>query len=266
MDSNQDNPERVRNMLLSQKDRCLTLKIDPRIFSLETVFEAAYTLMDRAHIIITGNPRTELRVELTLKDDSGLELLGDEFNNELLNYAVYNILSKKTFELRKMILARALIGNMPVDSDEPSSKDAPESCSCESAEEDHLADPLGIRKIWTEEAAQAPAAAENPLLDEEIEIPWLSPASPSQDPGYTSLTVEESTVKANVNLEIYPLTTVLLAAEEFRELCWVSLSRKASSIEVTLKPKDKETDLEELGKEFLTYIISVYKDGNKQEG
>ena len=82
------------------------VKVDPRIFSLDIVFMAAYVMVDRAYVFVTGDPNVESRVQIRSFDKEKLEEVAREFNNQLLNYAVYDIQSRRTADLRKILLAR----------------------------------------------------------------------------------------------------------------------------------------------------------------
>jgi len=274
-----------KNILINQKSRLLKLRIDPRIFSLEVVFQAAYVFMDKAHIIITGDPKKEIIVELTPRKECSLERFGDDFNNELLNYAVYNIQSKRTLELRKMIIARALLGNNPaMTAKRRAAKSSDQSCECETAlsEADYESDPLGIRQPWAEKGTTTLPETKEPF-SEDTEIPWLTesenilqagtkttgekankPAGKKIDQD-SSIKIVGKEARLRINPEVYPLQSILLASDEFREICWLSLEQAQGIITITMKPKEKGMDLSELGREFFTYLIGVHKDGIKKD-
>ncbi len=91
-------------------DDYVVVRVDPKLFSLDVIFMAAYVMIGKAHVFLTGDPEKEIRVNLRKGDKffGSLEDLGNEFNNELLTYQVYNIQSKRTADLRKLLLTRAL--------------------------------------------------------------------------------------------------------------------------------------------------------------
>ncbi len=95
----------------------ITLKVNSKVYPLEAVYSAAYVFLDRAYIILDGDPEKEVIVKMSLKDEAKkeftLEKLGNEFNNELLNYADYLSRAKRTQKLREMFLQRAIITNDP---------------------------------------------------------------------------------------------------------------------------------------------------------
>ncbi len=94
------------------------VKVDPRIFSLDIVFMAAYVMVDRAYVFVTGDPKVEIRVQIRSFDKEKLEEVAREFNNQLLNYAVYDIQSRRTADLRKILLAKALLSNLSKEEEE----------------------------------------------------------------------------------------------------------------------------------------------------
>ncbi|MFH1641593.1 MAG: hypothetical protein ABIC04_01705 [Nanoarchaeota archaeon] len=102
-------PETISNMEL-HKDHLL-LSINPKIFPLDIVYSAAYTLLDKAYIVLDGDPEEEIIAEIRPKTKTDLQKLGDEFNNELINYAVYKKQSERNAVLRQTILQRALLTN-----------------------------------------------------------------------------------------------------------------------------------------------------------
>jgi His-Xaa-Ser system protein HxsD len=90
----------------------VTLTINPQFYPLETVYSAAYVFLDRAYILLDGNPKKEVCVRMKAKEKgANLERLGGEFLNELINYADYSKRAEQTRTIREMILQRALLTN-----------------------------------------------------------------------------------------------------------------------------------------------------------
>lgn len=88
------------------------LKVNPRIYPLELVYSAAYIMIDKAFILLDGDPDKSVVVEIRKKKkDQDLNDLIRQFNEELLNYAVYKVQSEKNKKLREIILYRALLTN-----------------------------------------------------------------------------------------------------------------------------------------------------------
>ena len=94
-------------------DNQLIISVNPKMYPLEAVYSAAYVFMDRAYIVLDGDPEKEIIVNMKLKNEGSLEELGNEFNNELLNYADYLARAKETKNIREMFLQRAIINNDP---------------------------------------------------------------------------------------------------------------------------------------------------------
>lgn len=123
----------------------LIMSINPRIYPLEVVHAAAYSMIDKAYVILDGDPAEEILVELVPKDKKtkGIEL---EFANELLNYAVFYNQARMNKEARDAIIQRVFSTNSQTSeaSEEPESEDAAQT-------EKHkpVDDPLGIAKPWT---------------------------------------------------------------------------------------------------------------------
>ncbi len=102
----------VDNTETDREGNYLIVSVNPKIYSLDIVYYAAYVLMDRAYITLGGDPEKEILVELRPQSNTDLETLGREFNNELLNYAVYMKQSAKNQRLREAILQRVLLTNL----------------------------------------------------------------------------------------------------------------------------------------------------------
>ena len=101
--------EQTSNMEI-HKDLIL-LSINPKIYPLDVVYSAAYALLDKAYIILDGDPEEEIIVEIRPKAKIPLKKLGDGFNQELINYAVYKKQSEKNALIRQTIIQRALLTN-----------------------------------------------------------------------------------------------------------------------------------------------------------
>jgi len=86
----------------------VVVSVNPKIYSLPTIYSAAYVFLDRAYIILDGDPEKEILVNLKPKKECNLEKLGLEFLNELINYANYSNNVKENNEIIKTIIQRAL--------------------------------------------------------------------------------------------------------------------------------------------------------------
>lgn len=92
----------------------IILNINAKIYALETVYSAAYVFLDRAYVLLDGNPEETIIVKLQpKKEDEDLKKLGGDFLNELINYGDYKNRAEQTKSIREMILQRALIANDP---------------------------------------------------------------------------------------------------------------------------------------------------------
>ncbi len=85
--------------------------IDPKVYPLDVVYQAAFVYIDRAYLFLDRSPDGELVVTLKGKGKlkkTELEMLLGEFANELLNQAVRKTLAKENHRLRELIVAKAL--------------------------------------------------------------------------------------------------------------------------------------------------------------
>ena len=140
----------MKTNFIINEDGSATLKINPKIYALEIIYSAAYMFLDRAYIIIDGDPEKEFEIEIIPKSkDEDIKKLVLEFNNELINYSVYAVQAARTSAIRNAIVQRAL-GVLEEYEEEESEKKYEESGE-EISDEEALEDPLGIAKPWTPE-------------------------------------------------------------------------------------------------------------------
>jgi len=91
------------------------ISVNPKLYPLSVIYSAAYWLLDRVHVIIDGDPDTEVLIEIRPKDKEqkvDLKEIGYEFNDELINYSVYTVQATRNKKLREMIVENALAGNL----------------------------------------------------------------------------------------------------------------------------------------------------------
>ena len=155
----------MENFKIDKKTKTVIISINPKIFPLEVIYSAAYMLLDRAHIIIDGNPKKKILVQLKAKKKDDLTKLAYEFNDELINYSVYVVQAARTSGIRQAIVQRAL---GVVEEYEKELKEAESNQKEEEIEEiDFVEDPLGIAKPWTPEMAKGIKAPEE--IEKELE-------------------------------------------------------------------------------------------------
>lgn len=132
-------------MEIREKEGCILISINPRIYSLDVIYSAAYVFLDKAYLLLDGDPQKKIVVELRPKEKSksNLEKLGREFNNELLNYATYKEQSERNASIRQAIVQRALLTSEMVEQAEQTEQDLGEDL-------DYLEDPDGIAIPWEE--------------------------------------------------------------------------------------------------------------------
>lgn len=134
----------LNNIELDEKGEYAIFSVNPRIYSLDLVYSASYIMIDKAFIILDGDPKEKIMVEIRKKTkDQELKTLVREFNEELLNYAVYKAQSEKNKNLREMILQKVLLSNDP----NYFSAMTQQKCECENTP---IQDPEGIMKTWEE--------------------------------------------------------------------------------------------------------------------
>jgi len=131
--------ESKSNLEIHRDKNYVLVSLNPKIYPLDVVYSTCYVFMDRAYIVIDGDPAEEIIVELVPKEKGyDLEKLGREFNNELLNYAVYKVQAERNAGIRQAIVQRALLTA------------GSGLLITESEDEDKFEDPEGIAIPWEE--------------------------------------------------------------------------------------------------------------------
>lgn len=105
----------IDNFEIDKKEKLVLVSINPKIYPLPVVFSASYLMMDKAFMVIDGNPEMEIVVSLRPRKGEKLELIARQFNDQLLNYAVNSYESKKTEKLREELIKEAFAGHSKTD-------------------------------------------------------------------------------------------------------------------------------------------------------
>jgi His-Xaa-Ser system protein HxsD len=133
-------PESVK---IFENEGYALFSVNPKIYPLELIYSASYILMDRAYIFLDGDPQTEILVELRKKEGikESIKKIVFDFNDELLNYAVYKQQSEKNKGVRDAILRKVILENDPqsIKNQEPIL-----------GEQEKFDDPEEILKLWEE--------------------------------------------------------------------------------------------------------------------
>ncbi|MFC1754973.1 hypothetical protein ACFL96_16540 [Thermoproteota archaeon] len=102
-----------------------TLSLNPKLYPIDVVYTVAYIMIDKAFIMLDGDPEEEIIVEIRKKsEEHGMKDIVEEFNEQLLNHLVYKNQSTQNQVIRETLLQRALMTNAPQD---PSGADKKEN-------------------------------------------------------------------------------------------------------------------------------------------
>ncbi|MFH0874557.1 MAG: hypothetical protein V1859_01375 [archaeon] len=144
MTSDDSSVKIIGNIELHEDEGYAILSVNPKFYPLDIVYSASYTFLDRAYIFLNGNPEEEILVELRYKENNGdLEILARDFNNELINYAVYQKQSEKNRDIRQAFVNKITQTNSDCACDN-------DNISPDNIEDNYIDDPLGIAKPWEE--------------------------------------------------------------------------------------------------------------------
>ena len=88
------------------------LSINPSVYHIDLVYNAAYVLLEKAYVVLDGDPKSEIIVDIRPKNVGiSPEELGNAFNSELINQAVYKQHAEKNAAIRQAMIQRALLTN-----------------------------------------------------------------------------------------------------------------------------------------------------------
>jgi His-Xaa-Ser system protein HxsD len=105
--------ERMLDKVIKINKDFAELRVNPKIYSKETIFATAYVFLDKAYILL-DEERDKICVYLYPQDKNvNLKKISLDFYNELLNYAHYFSRAKANAEAVKSIMQRALFSAAP---------------------------------------------------------------------------------------------------------------------------------------------------------
>lgn len=97
------------------KENKIIVLVDPKLYSLEAVYGAAYAFLDKAYIYLEEGPKSKIQISLKGKEkltEKESEALKGEFLNELLNFSLRDKISKNNKKIREYIVARTLTSSL----------------------------------------------------------------------------------------------------------------------------------------------------------
>ena len=94
---------------ISLEGESAIIRINGKLYPIGAVYSAAYVFLDKAYLILDGDPEKEIIVKIKPKQGNSSEELAREFLNELLNYADYEKRARETKTIRQILLGRALL-------------------------------------------------------------------------------------------------------------------------------------------------------------
>ncbi len=99
---------------VDEKNRTVTVRVNTKVFPVDLVYEAAYLVLDRAYVVLDGDPEKEVFAILSPRTFKGeLPELGRIFFDELVAAAFNAVQFMKSRELRE-----ALMESLGVSSDD----------------------------------------------------------------------------------------------------------------------------------------------------
>lgn len=91
----------------------LSLKINAKIYPLETILGTAYSFLDKVYVFLDGDPEKSIKVFLSAKEETPAAVfkkIAGEFQNELVNQSLRYRVSLLNKSIREYIVAGAILG------------------------------------------------------------------------------------------------------------------------------------------------------------
>ncbi|OGD24373.1 hypothetical protein A2Z10_00275 [Candidatus Azambacteria bacterium RBG_16_47_10] len=146
-----------------KKNRSVSFSLSTKVYSFESIVNTAYSFLDRAHVFLDGDPKTQVKLLLKIKESCSLspEKIKGEFHNELLEQDLRLRLARDNRKLREYIVGQALFGASPegVQSAEATEDDELDKIlerELKALEDEEkkatkgTKDPLGVLTTWNE--------------------------------------------------------------------------------------------------------------------
>lgn len=99
------------NIELNKKQNFALVSANPKIYPLGVIFSAAYVMLEKAFVLIDGNPEEQIIVSLRPKKGKDIAALANEFNEQLINFAVNFDQSARTKTLREEFIKQAFLAH-----------------------------------------------------------------------------------------------------------------------------------------------------------
>jgi len=103
-----------------------TLILNPELYPLSAIYSAAYVFLDRAYLLLGGDPKKEITLTLDPKEGEDVDILEKEFMNELINYLNYSQNLQQNQGVIKLIVEKALFSASPALVEEAEEKEIQE--------------------------------------------------------------------------------------------------------------------------------------------
>jgi len=97
------------NIELDKKMGVALVSVNPKIYPLGAVFAAAYVLLEKAFVVIDGDPQSLVVVSIMPKKGKNPMPLALEFSEQLVNFALNFDQSARTKAVREQFIRQAFI-------------------------------------------------------------------------------------------------------------------------------------------------------------
>ncbi len=138
-------------MEISKKENSAFLFLHCDLYSLEAIYNAAYSFLDKVYIFFSKESSKKIKIKLKAKEkreEKEIEILAGNFLNEVINTGLREMIYKENKNIGKIMLGAALLSSSRNLQEEVRKKK--EENDNNSSHEKSNEDPLGIAVPWEE--------------------------------------------------------------------------------------------------------------------
>ena len=99
---------------ICRKEGVARISVNPNIYSMDVIYSAAHAFTKECYVLLDGDIKTRIIVELKPFEAQNLEELGRNFLNRLLSYQIYRQKRSENEKIRNLLLYRALAANSDI--------------------------------------------------------------------------------------------------------------------------------------------------------
>ncbi|MBR9680934.1 MAG: hypothetical protein GOU98_03870 [Candidatus Altiarchaeota archaeon] len=141
---------------VNEEKKLVTVTVNPLVFPIDLVYNAAYLLMDRSYIILDGSPSEKIYVIMKPRTYKGdLVDLGRMFYDELVASAFHAVQFVRNKEMREALMSSIAPATESCDCGDENCTDNKNKGATKDDEDDEEFDEKDIATIWEDKFGES---------------------------------------------------------------------------------------------------------------